>query len=113
MNTLLRVGCIGFLVLSASTQATWRLPATIEALQDVPVQSVQPSRQLRGVLYVAGEGTFTIKRGQRFLMVKVYDEGECRIKFEKREYNVSSCPWLDGFTDHQEDVFKVASDRNP
>jgi hypothetical protein len=109
MTKLLGIGCIGLLVLSADTRGRWRLPATIEALQDVPAQSIQRSHQLRGVLYVAGEGTFTIEKGQRFLMVKVYDEGECRIKFKNREYDVSSCPWLDGFTDHQENVFKVVS----
>ena len=39
------------------------------------------------------------------------DEGECRIKFEKMEYDVTPCPWLDGSIDHQEDVFKVVSGR--
>jgi hypothetical protein len=62
------------------------------------------------VLFVNAPGeSFTIKKGQRFLMVKVYSEGECRIEFERRQYDVSSCPWMDGFTDHQEDVFKVVS----
>ena len=66
---------------------------------------------MRGVLYLSGGRSFTIAKGQRFLMVKVYDEGECRIKFENREYDVGSCPWLDGFRDHQEDIFKVVSGR--
>jgi hypothetical protein len=113
MNQLLSLGCLGVLLLFTGAQTKWRLPATIEALEDVPVHSVQPSHQLRGVLYVAGNTTFTIKRGQRFSMVKVLGEGECRIKFEKKEYTVSSCPWLDGFTDHQEDIFKVVSGRHP
>jgi hypothetical protein len=56
------------------------------------------------VLYVGHGQAFTVKKGQRFLMVKIYDEGGCRIEFEKRRYDVSSCPWLDGFTDHQRDV---------
>jgi hypothetical protein len=111
MNTfVVGIGCIGMLILPAG-QTSWRLPATIEALQDVPAQSVEPPHQLRGVLYVSGGRSFTIAKGQRFLMVRVYGEGECRIKFENREYDVSSCPWLDGFTDHQEDVFKVVSGR--
>ena len=41
------------------------------------------------------------------MMVKIYDEGGCRIEFEKRRYDVSSCPRLDGFTDHQRDVFRA------
>ena len=109
MNKLVVGLCgIGVLILPAG-QAGWRLPATIEALRDVPTQSVQPPRQLRGVLYVSGGRSFTIKKGQRFLMVKVFDEGGCRIKVENREYDVSSCPWLDGFADHQQDMFKIVS----
>jgi hypothetical protein len=61
------------------------------------------------VLYVGRGQSFTVKKGQRFLMVKVYEEGGCRIEFEKKQYDVSSCPWLDGFRDHQEDVFRVVS----
>jgi hypothetical protein len=109
-NLIVGTGCIAVLVLPAGP-TRWRLPATIEALQDVPAQSVEGSHQLRGVLYVSGGRSFTITKGHRFSMVKVYDEGECRIKFENREYDVSSCPWLDGFRDHQEDVFKVVSGR--
>jgi hypothetical protein len=109
-NLVVGIGCIGVLMFPAGP-TRWRLPATIEALHDVPAQSVQGSQQLRGVLYVSGGRSFTIAKGQRFSMVKVYDEGECRIKFENTEYDVSSCPWLDGFRDHQEDVFKVVSGR--
>ena len=111
MNKL-GAGICGIAVLILPARQTgWRLPATIEALRDVPAQSVQPPSQLRGVLYVTGGKSFTIKKGQRFLMVKVFDEGECRLKIENKEYQVSSCPWLDGFTDHQEDVFRVVSGR--
>jgi len=44
-------------------------------------------------------------------MVKVYTEGECRIRFQSREYDLHSCPWLDGFADHQADIFRVLSSR--
>ena len=71
-------------------------------------------RQQRGVLYIAGSKSFepfTIKKGQRFQMLAVLREGGCRIRFERNEYLVTSCPWVDGFTDHQTDVFKVVSGR--
>ncbi len=97
---------------SMPRQTTWRLPVTIEALQDVPAHAEGAGRQARGVLYVGRGQTFTVKKGQRFLMVKLYDEGGCRIEFEKKQYDVSTCPWLDGFADHQEDVFKVVSGRS-
>jgi hypothetical protein len=91
----------------AIAQTRWHLPATIEALQDVPARPVETGVQARGVLYVTGGKAFTIKQGRRFLMVKIASEGACRIEFDKRRHDVSSCPWLDGFADHQTDVFKV------
>jgi hypothetical protein len=92
-------------------QARWRLPATIEAVQDVSTRSVETAGQARGVLYVGRGNSFTIKKGEHFLMVKIATEGGCRIEYEKRQYNVSSCPWLDGFRDHQEDFFKIVAGR--
>jgi hypothetical protein len=109
MNKPIFAACIALVVLTAAGQTRWRLPVTIEALQNVLVQAPQTSTQVRGVLHIVGAESFTIKKGQRFLMVRIYTEGECRIQFEKKEYDVSSCPWMDGFTDHQADVFKVVS----
>lgn len=105
---------IGIVILAVSTigQARWDLPATIEALQDVPARAEETGGQKRGVLYVGREESFVVKKGQRFLMVQIHQEGGCRIEFEKRQYDVSSCPWLDGFRDHQEDVFRVISGRS-
>jgi hypothetical protein len=89
-------------------QTRWRLPVTIEAVQDVSARPVETGGgQARGVLYVGRGNSFTIKKGEHFLMVKIATEGGCRIEYEKRQYDVSSCPWLDGFRDHQEDFFKV------
>jgi hypothetical protein len=103
--------CIVIAAFPTVRQTKWRLPATIEAVQDVSAQPVETGRQARGVLYVGRGNLFTIKKGQRFLMVKVAAEGGCRIEYEKNQYDVSSCPWLDGFRDHQEDFFKVVAGR--
>lgn len=110
--------CIALAALPAyqSSKAAWRLPATIEALQDVLVRLNDTRKQQRGVLYIAGPKSFepfTITKGQRFQMLAVLREGACRIRFEKNDYLVTSCPWVDGFTDHQIDVFKVVSGRKP
>ena len=93
--------------LPVHTQNRLRLPITIEVLRDVPAHKDDQPSQQRGVLYASTPKPFTIRKGQRFLMIKVYSEGECRIEFEKRQYDVASCPWLDGFADHQSDIFKV------
>lgn len=98
-------------VLWAATQSPWRLPVTIEALQDVPAHVESSGGQKRGVLYVGRNETFTVKAGQRFRMVKIYAEGSCRIEFQNRQYDVSSCPWLDGFADQQTDIFRVVAGR--
>ncbi len=90
-----------------AAQTKWRLPVTIEVLKDVPLETTQGTRQPKGVLYVSGKPPFVIKKGQRFLMVKIEPAGGCRIRFEAREDSVASCPWLDGVTDHQVDVFKI------
>ena len=100
---------VGTVVLAGQT--SWRLPVTITAVQDVAARSVETGGQTRGVLYVGRGHSFTIKKGQQFLMVKIAAEGGCRIEYGKRPYDVSSCPWLDGFRDHQEDFFKVVARR--
>jgi hypothetical protein len=110
------IGVISIAVAMIATVATvgqtrWRLPVTIEAVQDVSTRSVETGGQARGVLYVGRGNAFTIKKGEHFLMVKIAAEGGCRVEYEKRQYNVSSCPWLDGFRDHQEDFFKVVTGR--
>ena len=85
----------------------WRLPATIEALQDVTAQSGDAAPQQRGILYIGSAKSFVLDNGQG-----PFDKGQCRIRFDKTEFNVSSCPWLDGFEDHQTDIFKVVSGRS-
>jgi hypothetical protein len=111
MKRLVGVASIALAALPASAQRSWRFPVTVEALQNVRAQTVETGRQARGVLYVRAAKPFAIKKGQRFLMVKAYSEGECRIQFENKEYDVSSCPWMDGFTDHQSDIFQVVPRR--
>jgi hypothetical protein len=78
-------------------------------LQDVTAQSGDTAHQQRGTLYIGSAKSFQIPKGRRFQMVRVYSEAECRIRFDKTEYHVSYCPWLDGFEDHQTDIFKVVS----
>ena len=107
----LRAVCAALVALSTLDQTKWRFPVTIEALQDVPAQVEKTAGQVRGVLYIGRGPAFTVQKGRRFLMLRVNKEGGCRIEFEKRQYDVSSCPWLDGFRDHQKDVFEVVSGR--
>jgi hypothetical protein len=101
-----------FALMLAAQNPYWHLPATIEALKDV--EAVNSERhsdgsvyQERGVLYA--DEAFRIRKGERFQMVKVYGEGGCRIRFKNKEHDVSSCPWLEGFSDPQADIYRVIS----
>ncbi|MEP6832120.1 MAG: hypothetical protein ABJB74_01950 [Gemmatimonas sp.] len=87
---------------------TQRAPVVIEALRDVQVikeNSDGTSGQHRGVLY--SHDTLHIAKSTRFTMIKELGEGECRVRVKERELELSSCPWLPGFTDHQSDIFRV------
>ena len=88
------------------------LPITIEALRDVPVKATErrPDGSYgreRGTLY--SRSSFRINKGQRFQMVTMLGEGSCRIEFQSALYELSSCPWVPGFTDQQTDVFRIVA----
>lgn len=89
------------------------LPVTIEALKPIVVRTNANDRRLRGVLFVAGRPglKMDIKKGQRFSMTKLLGDGGCTIMIKKAEYDAPSCPWLDGFTDHEREFFKVVPQR--
>lgn len=95
--------------LATLIQGAERLPLTIEIKQDVQVRNNYEIPEHRGVLYLedAKTAAFQIKKGQHFQMVRIGKEGSCRIRFENKEYGLRSCPWLDGFRDHQADIFSV------
>jgi hypothetical protein len=96
------------LLLAAPSDLPWRLPATIEVQRDVEVGR---GPYVRGTLSMFGpdlEG-FVIKKAERFQMVKIYEEGGCRIRFHEMERDISSCYWVEGFADPESDIFKVIS----
>ena len=86
------------------------VPITIEVTSDVPVRSSERRPdgsfgQERGSLY--SSQSFQIATGERFRMIEMLREGECRIEFQGSVYLLSSCPWMPGFTDHQTDIFRI------
>jgi len=97
------------ILLSAPKQIAWRLPVTIEVKQDVAVIHNPERYESRGTLYLEDwkAKSFQLKKGQQFQMVKTGTEGSCRIRFEGQEYGLTSCPWLEGFQDHQADIFLI------
>lgn len=99
---LLLFSTIGFV------QSNSNLPVTIKVLKDVVVSSESHPAETRGVLTVSlNNSRFTIRMGKTFQMISIGSEGGCKIRYNGDEYEVSSCPWLDGFSDHQADFFKV------
>ena len=90
-----------------------RVPVTIEVLRDVilerPDPSVRNTPRRRGVLetWSTMEEPTTIKKGARFQTVEILGEGGCVIELQRERYSLSSCWWMSGFTDRQEDFFRV------
>jgi hypothetical protein len=89
----------------ASSRDGKSLPITIQVTQDVPVGQRYCVYQVRGTLCSSVE--FTITKGQRFEVVELRQEGECRIEFTGTSYELASCPWMPGFTDGQTDKFEI------
>ena len=98
-------------ILSIPSQVSRHLPITIEVKRDVEVMHSAEGYERRGNLYLDDPKAkaFTLKRGQKFQMIKIGPEGGCVIRFGDQHYGLTSCPWLEGFSDHQTDVFKVIS----
>jgi hypothetical protein len=99
------------IIFSLPAQVATRLSVTVEAKRDVEVMHNAESYESRGKLYLADvkAKAFRIGKGQRFQMIEIGQEGSCSIKFEDKEYGLTSCPWLEGFRDHQADIFSVVS----
>jgi len=97
--------------LSIPNQVSRHLPITIEVKRDVEVIHNAYPVETRGILYLDNPKAkaFTLKKGQKFQMIKIGPEGGCEIRFEDHHYGLTSCPWLEGFSDHQTDVFTVVS----
>jgi hypothetical protein len=85
------------------------VPITIEVLKNIRVYSKEPRpeepKHERGSLY--GNGDFEIAAGKRFRVTKLFREGTCRIEFAGEEYDLSLCPWMDGYADPRADIFRI------
>ena len=97
------------LILSFPAQIAGPFPVTIEVKRNVEITHSTGPYESRGTLCLADvkAKAFRLNKGQRFQMVQAGNEGSCRIRFSGHEYSITSCPWLDGFGDHQTDVFRI------
>jgi hypothetical protein len=102
------------IIFAGPAQFAGHLPVTIEVKRDVEVTHNSKAHESRGKLYLddVKVKAFRLKKGQRFQMVEIGQEGSCRIRFGDNEYGLTSCPWLEGFSDHQTDVFKIVMKRS-
>lgn len=99
---------IALLIIFKALQIGSRPPITVEVERNVEVKCNADDGELRGTLYLASKSEpFRLTKGQRFQMVAVLQEGGCRIRFDGKEYGLTSCPWLEGFRDHQAEIFRV------
>ena len=54
--------------------------------------------------------TLNLARGQRVRVLRELGEGSCRIEIAGDTFDLQSCPWLPGFVDGQDDVYRVISE---
>jgi hypothetical protein len=78
------------------------LPITIQVKRDVPIR---PCGFERGVL--CAQASLEVPEGERFTMVAIGQDGSCTIEYKGSHYEPSSCPWLEGFRDHQQETFVI------
>ena len=111
----LMVGAVLLATVARSVEAdpVWdgkSLPVGIEVTQDVPVSQRYCASFQRGTL--CSDGDFTIRKGQRFRMLEVLQEGGCRFELMGLRHESPSCPWLPGFRDNQADIFVIVEFQN-
>ena len=103
-----------FLLVWAQLPVRTPLPVLLELRRDVEVRSSEvlpdgTTRQLRGVLYA--DTAMRLHPGEWITMTSIGVEGSCRVRVRKTELALRSCPWLEGFADHQSDIFHVFRSR--
>ena len=86
---------------------------TIEVQRDIDVTHNTQPYESKGVLYLSEPTAkdFRLKKGERFQMVETLSDGGCRIRFKGKIFAITSCPWLEGFTDHQGSIFRVVTSK--
>jgi hypothetical protein len=80
------------------------IPITIEVTRDVPVKRCGYEDE-RGAL--CAQADFLIGKGEFFRMLEIGLEGGCTIEHRQIQYSPDSCPWLSGFSDHEEEIYVV------
>lgn len=84
-----------------------RTPLTIQVRRDVEVRPDSAPSQQREILY--SDTSLIIRKGERFEMQEVGPEGACRVLYKGRRLDLSSCPWLPGFRDHEWDMYEIVN----
>jgi hypothetical protein len=82
---------------------------------DLDMRSMKPKQEFRRTKSVTLSGRqqgrivriVSLKNEVRFDYVLTYREFESSQILAKHKYGLASCPWLDGFRDHQTDVFVI------
>lgn len=72
-------------------------------MRDVRVVDRGAAPEERGVLY--GDTSLVLPRGTELTMIRIGLEGGCTVRRGALMLSLTSCPWLDGFPDHQSDIF--------
>jgi alpha-amylase/alpha-mannosidase (GH57 family) len=107
------IALLALAILQAGSKPANPMPVTITVTQDVIVEPYRIEREqqhMRALLqFFNDQKPVVIRRGRTFQMVYEMGqmEGGCRIRFQRREYEIASCWWREGFSDHHADIFVV------
>ena len=83
------------------------VPVAIQVRGEIPLRPCE-NYQERGVLCSRG-AIDSVSEGDVFHMTEIGSEGGCTIDLRGQEFEISSCPWVEGFSDPQEDLFAIVS----
>ena len=99
---------VAIVLLMGVPQSDQRVPVTVRVKQRVEVIRGKGCMERDKLcLDDTTSKPFTIEKGETFEMIEELQEGNCRIRFKKREVEISDCWWRQGFRDQRLDIYEV------
>ena len=99
---------VAMVLLIVVPQSDQRVPVTVRVKQRVEVIRGEGCKERDKLcLDDTMSKPFTIEKGETFEMIEELHEGNCRIRFKKREAEISACWWRQGFRDQRPDIYEV------
>ena len=97
-----------FTLVSSVGFAETTTPYFVRLKREVLVKSCEGEIRPNELCANVGQGIpLRLHKGSVFKVLKDIGEGECEIEIEGKIFSISSCSWMDGFTDHEAGTYEV------